>query len=111
MKAYRKYYNATDDLLREDTITVSVRQKYKDIIRYTYSSEEIGLQTKVKIDTKRIYGPSGLGTREVERIELEGDFSSCEGASDNFTWAAWDLGDDREALADMSNLPVVGDTV
>lgn len=111
MRAYRKYYNATDDLLREDTVTVSVRQKYKDIVEYTYSSENIGLQTKVNVDTRRIYGPSGLGTREVNRIEITGDFSSCETTSGSYTWATWDLGNEREALADMSGLPAVGDTV
>jgi len=111
MRAYRKYYNASDDLLREDVVNVALRGNYKDVNLFSYASEDLKMRYKVKIDTRKIFGPSGLGSRTVDRIELEGNFSSCETSSSNYTWASWDLGNDQNALADMSGLPVVGDTV
>lgn len=111
MRAYRKYYNATDDLLREDTVDVVTRYKYKDVVLNKYMNEDLRMRYTVNVKTRKVYGPSGLGSRTVDRIELEGDFSSCETSSGDYTWASWDIGNSQDALANMSNLPVVGDTV
>lgn len=111
MRAYRKYYNATDDLLREDTIDVVLRYNYKDVNMFNYMNKDLKMRYRVNTSTRKVYGPTGLGSRDVDRIELVGDFSSCETSSGDYSWASWDIGNGQNALADMSGLPVVGDAV
>lgn len=111
MDAYRKYYNAADDLIREDRISVALRTNYTDISKHSYSSDSLKVRHTVSIKTNLVYGPSGAGTRVVDRIEVTGDFSSCETVTGDYTWLKWVLGNSQEILADLTHLPVVGDTV
>jgi len=92
----RKYFNATDELLRTDTIVMTLRDCVTPPTKSTYIQN---------LSTVKCYSSAD---REVNYIAISGDFDSIETSSGNFVEAEWFS---PVMLCNMSNLPQTGETI
>lgn len=112
MQITRLYNDSSGNLLRIDYIDIEVSPPiYKDL----RLGNDPGLMMRVgpQIVKTKIMGGNISGGRVVATIEISGDFSAWDtsGPDYNITWATYTLGNNQVVRFDMSNLPVVGDTV
>lgn len=112
MRITRLYNDSSDNLLRIDYIDVELSPPtYKDL----RAGNDPGLMMRIgpqRVKTK-IIGGNISGGRVVSTIEISGDFDTWDTSGPNYntTWATLTLGSGQVVRFDMSNLPVVGDTV
>jgi hypothetical protein len=110
MKITRTYENAAGDILRVDELNVPVSnpvvQGYPTAGTNTAIVCRVGPQT---IKTQLFYTTSG--SRVVSSIKIFGDYTAAETSTGSFTWATKTLGNSQVVRADMSNLPIVTDSV
>ena len=98
MEIVRQYKNASEEDLRIDEIQMTRKNNpiSKDKNYHVFNR---------RLKTRMVYGATD---RVVAKIEIIGDFSSIETSSSNYTWAKWTS---PEATCDMSDLPIVTDTI
>ena len=114
MNIIRIYYNAANETLRVDRVTISVKPPvYKEL----RAGNDPGLQMLLGPQVLRTI-PMGssaslAGSRAVANIEITGDYDDWDqtGPAYNITWATKTLGNAQVVRFDMSNLPVIGDTI
>lgn len=106
MEVIRSYYNGDDDLIRLDTITLQHNTNFKNIVTY---SDITNVSYKRNLKTKVIHINSGTpASRVVAKIEVIGDFDTLDSG---YTFAKWTRGDGTEFIMDMTDLPVITETV
>ena len=98
LEVIRRYYNGSSVLLRTDTIWM--QKKGNVIVR---PATEITYQRVL-----RVRGNYTGGSRVVVSITVEGNFDTIESSSGNYLSAEWTS---PPALLNMTDLPVVGETV
>lgn len=111
MYIIRRSYNASDILLRIDTIEFELFNNMKDINCHTSDSMKI---IPKEYRRKQLFHSTDIAdsySRMVDRIEIEGTFHDIEGTSGNYLWASWTLGNNQTVICDMSNLPKVGEGI
>jgi len=98
----RIYKNVTGDILRVDTIFMNATT---DPISSGVSSKTF----RRILNTQLHHGPAN---RVVTEIEIYTDADTIETATGNYTYVAWTGGNaGTDYRCNMSDLPVVGDTV
>lgn len=110
MQITRVYLNAAGDTIRIDDIIIDIGLPVPVIDPRLGTDSglmmNIGAQT---VKTERVY--VSFASRVVDSIQVVGDIDDVEPSSGSFTWASKTLGNDQVVFFDMSNLPVIGDTV
>jgi hypothetical protein len=98
MELTRIYRNSNEDELRVDTIIMERRSNTisKNFQNHTFQRN---------LKTQFYFGPAD---RVVADIQVIGDFTSIEQSSGNFMYAEWAS---PPGTCDMSDLPIIGDTV
>lgn len=96
MQVTRSYYNASDDLLRTDTITM--RRKGNTLV----SKAQFHTFQRV-LNSQLFYGPA---SRAISYIEVSGDFDIIEASSGDFLECEWYS---PSAFCNMSDLPQTGE--
>lgn len=98
MQVTRIYRNSAEYDLRIDSINMVRKQN-------TIASEASTHTFTRRLTTNNIYS-TATSDRTVAEIEVIGDFDTIEGSS--YAWAKWTS---PQATVNMTDLPVVGDSV
>lgn len=107
MQAIRSYYNASGDLLRTDLCSLDVQPSFKGIVEFQPTGPQFVGRRNVKTTLAATTGASRL----VDTITVESNCDTLEGSTGNFLFAQWNRGDGNTMTLDMSDLPVVGDSI
>ncbi len=107
MEITRLYSNASDDLLRVDTITIDLTPPvYKDL----RVGNDPGLQMRLGAQRVKTTNMASAASRVVATIEVNGEYDAWD-SSTAILWVTKTLGNGQVVRFNMSNLPEVGDTV
>jgi len=118
MNIQRIYYNASDELIRTDNISIEVLPPSISGVPITINNDSAGLQMRVGPQLVRSQilasGEAGaVGSRVVTKIEVFGEYDDYDdtGPSYNITWVSRTLSNGQVIRCNMSGLGMVGDTV
>lgn len=100
MELNRVYFNDAGEIIRKDTIQM-VRRFHPMVDGIQAPT----FQRVVRTDATYI-----AANRAVVLIQVGGDFDAIETVSGNYEYATWEFGG-TTVRCDMSNLPIVTDTV
>jgi len=110
MQITRVYLNADSDTIRMDEIVVEIGLPLP-VIDPRLGTDK-GLMMTIgpqRTKTELVY--LSFADREVDAIQIIGDFDAIEPSSGSFAWASKTLGNGQVVFFDMSALPVIGETV
>jgi len=110
MQITRVYLNAAGDTIRMDDIIIDVSVP-PPVIDPRLGTDH-GLMMSIGsrfVKTERVY--ISFASRDVDTIQIVGDIDDIEPSSGSFAWASKTLGNGQVVFFDMSDLPVIGDTV
>jgi hypothetical protein len=110
MQIIRYYLNASGDTIRIDSISIDIG--LPPPVMDPRLGTDKGLMMSLgpqSVKVERVY--ASFASRVVDSVQVVGDIDDIEPSSGSFTWASKTLGNDQVVFFDMSNLPVIGDTV
>jgi len=110
MQITRVYQNADGDTIRMDDVIVELGPP-PPVIDPRLGTDK-GLMMAIgpqHVKTELVY--LSFAAREVDAIQIIGDFDAIEPSSGSFAWASKTLGNGQIVFFDMSALPVIGETV
>jgi len=100
MRLTRAYINYSDEIIREDTITM---ERHFHVL-----VDGVDQPTFIRRLAKEAV--AGAASQTIASIQCSGDWDAIETASGNYTYCTWTFGGGT-VICDMSDLPVVGDNV
>ena len=110
MLVTRVYKNAAGDTLRTDEVFVQILQPGPALFPTIYNNPSLLMNVGPRKVTTSLSYKTG-GSRVVSSITVSGDYDSVETSSTSFVWASKTLGNGQLIEIDMSDLPLIGESV
>lgn len=108
MQINRIYTNSSGDTLRVDELNRQIIPNFEPIVTYDNDGPIVRFgPQRIKTTLLNTTGVS----RTVAGIQIVGEYTDLETSSGDYQWAKKTLGNDRDLVIEMSNLPGIGDTV
>lgn len=104
----RIYKNSSDNIIRSDEISIQILPPAPVLLPRLGNDPGLLARLGAQTISSTIVATDNM---LIDSIEIVGGFDDFEPSSGSFAWASKTLGSGQIVRFDMSNLPVIGDTI